>query len=804
MERADFSQTDKIISSSKNNSFAQNNNLFRTIFQHSDIGIILEDTDGNILNTNPAFQKMLGYSEVELLTMNHSFLTHPHDLRSDQKLLNELTDGKRNQYSLEKRYITKSGLIFYAGITRFEIFEDDKRKILTIVQNHSTQQQTINELTSNQNLFTALLENSTDSIYYKDREGKFLKANLTVALNHGFTSPEQLLGKTDFDLFNHEHAVETFNDEQEIIRTGKALIGKEEKIVWPDGKVSWVSTSKMPFYNSADEIIGTIGITRDITQHRQTEEQLHNERIFMRTVLNNLPDAIYAKDLGYKKTFANKRDLENLGCKSEEEVIGKTDFDFFSNEVASSFFADDQSVIRSGEPILNREEYYINENGEEKWLLTSKLPLYSENKNIIGLVGIGHDITARRRSEKIREALFNISEAANTTSEMAMLYKRLHEIIQSLIPATNFYLALFNEKTNIISFPYFIDENEQTPPAHKFGKGLIEYVIKNGKALLADNATIEMLKQSGEIDISYKSSAVWLGVPLILSGKTIGVIVARDYKNKNAFRNEDLQLLSFVSSQVALVIERKRSSDAINKYAEELKNLNTTKDKFFSIIAHDLKNPFITILGFSELLLSDYNELNDEEKLFYIEEMKKSADTSHSLLQNLLQWSRSQTGRIVFQPKILPIDKIILDNIELLKPTAEQKEIKIDYSQLSTINVLADEDMASTIIRNLISNAIKFTGRKGNIYITAVDSDSFVNISVKDSGIGMSEETQRKLFQLDTSYSTEGTEKETGTGLGLILCKEFIEKNGGTIIVESKYGEGSTFHFTLPKPSSQE
>jgi PAS domain S-box-containing protein len=804
MERADFSQIDKIISSSKNNFFAQNNNLFETIFQHSDIGIILEDTDGNILNTNPAFQKMLGYSEVELLTMNHSFLTHPHDLRSDQKLLNELTDGKRNQYSLEKRYITKSGLIFYAGITRFEIFEDDKRKILTIVQNHSSQQQTINELTSNQNLFTALLENSTDSIYYKDRESKFIKANLTVARNHGFTSPEQLLGKTDFDLFNHEHAVETFNDEQEIIRTGKALIGKEEKIVWPDGKVSWVSTSKMPFYNSANEIIGTIGITRDITQHRQTEEQLYNERIFMRTVLNNLPDAIYAKDLEYKKTFANKKDIENLGCKSEEEVIGKTDFDFFSNEVASSFFADDQSVIQSGEPILNREEYYINENGEEKWLLTSKLPLYSENKNIIGLVGIGHDITARRRSEKIREALFNISEAANTTSEMAMLYKRLHEIIQSLIPATNFYLALFNEKTNIISFPYFIDENEQTPPAHKFGKGLIEYVIKNGKALLADSATIEMLKQSGEIDTSYKSSAVWLGVPLILSGKTIGVIVARDYKNKNAFRNEDLQLLSFVSSQVALVIERKRSSDAINKYAEELKNLNTTKDKFFSIIAHDLKNPFITILGFSELLLSDYNELNDEEKLFYIEEMKKSAETSHSLLQNLLQWSRSQTGRIVFQPKILPIDKIILDNIELLKPTAEQKEIKIDYSQLSTINVLADEDMTSTIIRNLISNAIKFTGRKGKINITVVDSDSFVNISVKDSGIGMSEETLQKLFQLDTSYSTEGTEKETGTGLGLILCKEFIEKNGGTIMVESKYGEGSTFHFTLPKPSSQE
>lgn len=802
MKRADLSQTDNIIPSSKN-LITANNNLFETIFQHSDIGIVLEDTDGNILKTNPAIQKMFGYSADELLTMNHSFLTHPHDLKTDLKLLSELTEGKRNQYTLEKRYITKSGLIFYAGITRFEIFDSGQRRILTLIQNHSSQQQTINELTANQNLFTALLENSTDSIYYKDREGKFIKANRTVALTHGFTSPEQLIGKTDFDLFNHEHAVETFNDEQEIIRTGKALIGKEEKIVWSDGKVSWVSTSKMPFYNGTGEIIGTIGITRDITQHRQTEEQLHNERIFMRTVLNNLPDAIYAKDLECKKTFANKKDLENLGRKTEDEVIGKTDFDFFSKEVAASFFADDQSVIQSGQPILNREEYFINENGEERWLLTSKLPHYSEGDKIVGLIGIGHDITARRRSEKIREALFNISEAANTTSEMAMLYKRLHEIIQGLIPATNFYMALYNEKTNIISFPYFIDEKERTPSEHKFGNGLIEYVIKNGKALLADTTKIEELKQSGEIDPAYKNSAVWLGVPLILAGKTIGVIVARDYKNKNAFRNDDLQLLSFVSSQVALVIERKRSSDAIKKYADELKNLNATKDKFFSIIAHDLKNPFITILGFSELLLSDYEELSDEEKLYYIEEMKKSADTSHNLLQNLLQWSRSQTGRIVFQPKILSIDEIILENIELLKPTAEQKEIKIEYSNLCQVNVFADEDMVSTIIRNLISNAIKFTERKGSIFISTVDSDSVVNISVKDSGIGMCEETQQKLFQLDTSYSTAGTEKEMGTGLGLILCKEFIEKNGGSIYVESKQGEGSTFHFTLPKPANQ-
>jgi PAS domain S-box-containing protein len=788
---------------SSNNKDLHFNVFYETIFNCSDIGIVLEDIDGKILDANPAFQKMIGYSMNELCKMYFSEFIHPHDLKADQELFDEIRAGKRSQHSLEKRYISKSGSIVHATISRFEIKKDEgPRQILVLVQNNTQQKNIISNLTSKQNLFNALLENSTDSIYYKDLEGKFLVVNKTVAINHKYSTPEQLIGKTDFDLFNREHAVETYNDEQEIIRTGKAIIGKEEKIKWPDGTATWISTSKIPFYNSSGEIIGTIGITRDVTEHHHTEEMLQNERIFMRTVLNNIPDAIYVKDLNCRKTFVNKSDLENLGCTSEDEAIGKTDFDFFSHDAATAFYADDQSVIKTGKSILNREEYFLNDDGKEKWLLTSKIPLYSDEGKIVGLVGIGHDITENKKSEKVREALYHISEAANTTSDIDMLYIRLHEIIQELIPAKNLYIALYDEKSGIISFPYYVDEREKSRVPQKLGKGLVGLVIKTGNPILADADKITELQRRNDIDSSQIPAAIWLGVPLILGGSTIGAIVVRDYNNKNNFRKEDLQLLSFVSSQVAQVIERKRSSDAIKKYADELHQLNITKDKFFSIIAHDLKNPFITILGFSELLLSDFKDLTDEEKLFYIEEMKKSADVSHSLLQNLLQWSRSQTGRIVFQPQSIQLDTIIIQNIELIMPSANKKEIKIDYTPDKTKIVFADQDMLNTILRNLLSNAIKFTNRNGIVKILAADCEEYICISVIDSGIGMTEEERNKLFRLDISYTTNGTEMEIGTGLGLVLCKEFIEKNGGKISVESTPGKGSVFNFTLPKPKN--
>jgi signal transduction histidine kinase len=259
-----------------------------------------------------------------------------------------------------------------------------------------------------------------------------------------------------------------------------------------------------------------------------------------------------------------------------------------------------------------------------------------------------------------------------------------------------------------------------------------------------------------------------------------------------------MKLFTFVAEQIAQAIERKKNAVEIQRYTEELKQLNATKDKFFSIIAHDLKNPFITIMGFSDLLCADYNELTDEERLFYIREMKKSADLSHSLLQNLLQWSRSQTGRIEFNPRKLEVAQIVDEIFDLLKVAAAKKQIKLQNKVLHSLQVTADEEMINTVFRNLITNAIKFSNRDGIVSVSAKEEEEFAEICVSDNGIGMDKNTIDNLFKLEATHSQPGTENETGTGLGIILCKEFIEKHGGTIGVESETGQGSKFYFTLP------
>lgn len=247
------------------------------------------------------------------------------------------------------------------------------------------------------------------------------------------------------------------------------------------------------------------------------------------------------------------------------------------------------------------------------------------------------------------------------------------------------------------------------------------------------------------------------------------------------------------------ITERKKQEQDLLRYTEELKELNATKDKFFSIIAHDLKNPFHGILGLAELLVEDYNIKTKEQMAEYSKLILNAAKKGYNLLENLLEWSRSKTGRIIVNKKHLNLNNIIIDIIALHENLARQKAIHIAINSEKEYFVFADENMLRTILRNLISNAIKFTDIKGNININAKEFDNYIELEVKDNGIGMSSEDINLLFRIDATVVGTGTSGEKGTGLGLILCKEFVEINGGTIRVISESGKGSSFIFTIPK-----
>ena len=231
----------------------------------------------------------------------------------------------------------------------------------------------------------------------------------------------------------------------------------------------------------------------------------------------------------------------------------------------------------------------------------------------------------------------------------------------------------------------------------------------------------------------------------------------------------------------------------------ELKEINKTKDKFFSIIAHDLRSPFNSMLGFSGMLDEHYDELNKEEQKEYIGIINGSIHSTFKLLENLLAWSNSQRGTINFNPEEINLFLLSVEIIELIQISAEKKSINIKSEIPKHIVIQADRYMFSTVLRNLLSNAIKFTPRNGEIIVKAQENkNGFIQVSVKDNGMGISKEVQSQLFDFSNNTSTKGTDNETGTGLGLILCEEFVVKHGGKIWVESEIDKGSTFYFTIP------
>jgi signal transduction histidine kinase len=230
----------------------------------------------------------------------------------------------------------------------------------------------------------------------------------------------------------------------------------------------------------------------------------------------------------------------------------------------------------------------------------------------------------------------------------------------------------------------------------------------------------------------------------------------------------------------------------------ELKELNASKDKFFSIIAHDLKNPFSTIIGFSEMLNEDMNSQPTVKSKEYARIIYTSAVQTFRLLENLLEWANSQRGKITFNPQKLKFIDLLNEELFTLNDTATGKNIEITSVVPENLTILADKNMIKTILRNLISNAIKFTPRNGKITVKASSDNKKAEIEVSDNGIGMSQETISKLFRIDANLTTLGTDKEKGTGLGLLLCKEFVEKHGGEIWVTSEAGAGTSFFFSIP------
>lgn len=446
---------------------------------------------------------------------------------------------------------------------------------------------------------------------------------------------------------------------------------------------------------------------------------------------------------------------------------------------------------------------------------------------VFSLFIITNDSKKKQKLIKIQSALLKLSEAAHNSTTMDEFYRSIHQVLRGLLCANNLYIALYNAGSDTLGFPYFVDESGEKPSDRKPGNGLTEYVLKIRKPLYMNAEQKKEFMAKENITAYEKPSLSWFGVPIENKEEVIGAIVIQNYNAMNRISEEEFKIMNFVSEQVAMAIERKnyeertrilikeleiRNSEIgqnsreltelnrkLTESGKKLAELNAGKDKYFSILSHDLKTPFNSLLGFTNILLDDFDELSLESIKKYVGIISGSTKNLFNLIENLFHWSMLQRNKHEFLPEVVKLSGQINYIYDLLKGNAVKKNITLKNNVDSEISFSADMNMLHSMLLNIITNSIKYTPNGGIISVGAEIKNNCVEISIADTGVGIKKEDISKLFLIEKSFSTKGTENEQGTGLGLILVKEMAEKQSAKIRIESEENKGTTFFVSFPE-----
>lgn len=383
----------------------------------------LKDLDGRFIYVNQPFLEahkvkssdIIGKTVFDVFPYNQAQIFNQEDIKViQQKYTINFQTKRDNEWflTIKSPVFSENGEII--GTTGFE-------------RNINDNIETLNSLRKERDLLHALMENIPDTIYFKDLKNRFIRINKSKATEINLINPHDAIGKSDFDFYDYEKASLKVKDEEEVINTGKPLISKEEKIIQKDGRTVWVSTTKSPIKDDKGNIVGLVGISRDISNHKETINILNKERDFLQVLMDYIPFTIYFKDLDGKFTKINKAQTKFLGLDKPEDAIGKTDFDFFSYQTALSTFEDEKQILSTGIPMIEKVEELKDAEGNISWASATKIPVKDNFGNITGLVGISIDITEKKRAEeKLREAKEKAEESDRLKT--AFLANMSHEI----------------------------------------------------------------------------------------------------------------------------------------------------------------------------------------------------------------------------------------------------------------------------------------------------------------------------------------------------------------------------------------
>lgn len=513
------------------------------------------------------------------------------------------------------------------------------------------------------------------------------------------------------------------------------------------------------------EITGVSGLTVDITEREQASKVLLRSEANLSAIIENTEDSIWAINTSYEILYANANFVSafeaSFGVHLEPDV---------------------NLLMALPEPMRPLwKPRYERVLGNERFSFVDRIDLENSSiyievftnpivvdDNVIGASFFGSDITERKQVEDELKSNYSILRLAGETAKFGGWSVNIEENkthwsdeVAAIHEMPAGYSPTVTEGIN-----YYAPEWKD-----KISKAFSNCAEKG----IPYDEVMQIITDSGK--------HVWV--------RTTGEPV----KDKNG-------KIIYVQGSFQDVNNSKQAEEKLIQLNHKLKALNSTKDKLFSIIAHDLKSPFNGILGFSELLSENIRTYPIEKTEEIIAIINSSSKQTLSLLENLLAWSNTQTGQIDFKPENHKMQPIIQAIVNVFNSSATIKNITINYHQTEDVIAYADLNMLKTVLRNLIHNAIKFTDSGGRVDIHALSDQKQIEISIADNGVGMNEETLNNLFRMNTTTTSAGTANEKGSGLGLVLCREFVENHGGKIWVESDVGKGSKFVFTLPLKGS--
>ncbi len=706
--------------------------------------IVIINQDGTNRYKSPSIEKWFGWNQEELIGKSTFENVHPEDLANAQKFVIELMGKLNATGTTECRYRCKDGSYKWIEITLVNLLHDsDIKGVLGNYHDISGRKQTETMLKLSEAKSLALLHAMPDMIFIQNEDGVYLDFYLPPNTLRCIP-PKVFIGQKMENVLPRK-IIEDFVPIFKNAIASKKMQFYEYPLLMPDEKHYF--EARIMAYDD-NKILSLI---RDVTWQKKAENSLKVSEERFHAIYDASFGGIAIHDKGF--IMDCNHGLSEITGYTFDELIGMDGLlliapdwrDFIMDKIVSDY---DKAYEAEG----------VRKDG-------SIYPLQIRGKNITYQ-------NRTVRATEFRDTSWR-KHAENALKESEQHYR-------TIVENTNDAIYIHDFDGNIIDVNDNVCKMLGYEKSELIGGNLADF--GSAQNALDMPARIEMLKIKGRLRFE--------ATDIHKNGSQITVDVSSTVVSHGGRQ--------LIQSFVRDITDRKNAELLIKQQVEELKELNSTKDKFFSIISHDLRSPFSNLLGMSELLLTNYQNYEDEKRLKFISALYETSKQSFTLLENLLEWSRMQRGKFDFNPELINLTNLIIFEIQNQENISKAKNIEINLLSTDEKMIFADMNMLKTILRNLIGNAIKFTQTGGKILIYTIENNGFIEIAISDNGVGISPESIQKLFKFETDYSTAGTANEKGTGLGLVLCKEFIEKHGGEISAVSEVGKGSEFKFTLP------